>query len=124
MSKDYQNAVVHLQLFLADTEGERRDEVVRGLRAEGVDVERFVADIKRIAAVRSRFSRVSRFANKTREEILKLLSELQAETSGALSGAALATREGGESGLNQLSDNELRTLLEKLKAERLREPQD
>jgi hypothetical protein len=122
MSKNYQNAVEHLHLFLADTEGESRDEVTRGLRATGVDVERFVADIKRIAGVRSGFSRVGRFANKTREEILKLLEELQVGTSSALSGAGLASREGG--GLNQLSDDELRALLEKLEAERPHELED
>jgi hypothetical protein len=122
MSKNHQNAVEHLHLFLADTEGESRDEVTRGLRNAGVDVERFVSDIKRIAGVRSGFSRVGRFANKTREEILKLLEELQVGTSGALSGAGLATREGGE--LNQLSDEELRALLEKLEAERPRKSED
>lgn len=114
MSKNYQNAVEHLHLFLADTEGESREEVTRGLRATGVDVERFVSDIKRIAGVRSGFSRVGRFANKTRAEILKLLEELQIGTSSV--GASLATREDG--GLNQLSDEELRALLEKLEAER------
>lgn len=122
MSKNYQNAVEHVQLFMADTEGESRDEVTRGLRAAGVDVERFVADIKRVAGVRSGFSRVGRFANKTRGEILKLLEELQIGTSDVLSGAGLATREGG--GLNQLSDDELRALLEKLEAERPRESED
>lgn len=124
MSKNYQNTVEHLHLFLGDTEGESREEVVRGLRAGGVNVEQFVADIKRIAGVRSGFSRVGRFANKTREEILKLLAELQVETSGVLSGAALATREGGESGLSQLSDDELRALLEKLDAQRPSEPEN
>lgn len=114
MSKNYQNAVEHLHLFLADTEGESREDVSRGLRNAGVDVERFVADIKRIAGVRSGSSRVGRFANKTREEILKLLEELTVGTSGA--GASLATREDGA--LNQLSDEELRALLEKLEAER------
>ena len=122
MSKNYQNAVEHLHLFLADTEGESRDEVTRGLRNAGVDVERFVADIKRIAGVRSGFSRVGRFANKTREEILKLLEELQVGTSDVLSGAGLATREGG--GLSQLSDDKLRALLEKLEAERPHESED
>ncbi len=116
MSKSYQNAVEHLHLFLADTEGESRDEVTRGLRAAGVDVNRFISDIKRIAGVRSGFSRVGRFANKTRAQILKLLEELQLETSGAFSNVGLAAREGG--GLNQLSDEQLRTLLEKLEAER------
>lgn len=120
MSKNYQNAAEHLHLFLADTEGESRDDVSRGLRNAGVDVERFVADIKRIAGVRSGFSRVGRFANKTREEILKLLEELQVGTSGVSAG--LATREGG--GLNQLSDDDLRALLEKLEAERPRESED
>ncbi|ODU24922.1 MAG: hypothetical protein ABS95_01315 [Verrucomicrobia bacterium SCN 57-15] len=122
MSKNYQNAVEHLHLFLADTKGESRDEVTRGLRAAGVDVERFVGDIKRIAGVRSGFSRVGRFANKTREEILKLLEELQVGTSNVLSGAGLATREGGD--LNQLSDDELRALVEKLEAERPHESED
>lgn len=120
MSKNYQNAVEHLHLFMADTEGESRDEVTRGLCNAGVDVERFVADIKRIAGVRSGFSRVGRFANKTRAEILKLLEELQIGTSGV--GASLATRDGSE--LNQLSDEELRALLEKLEAERPHESED
>lgn len=119
MSKNYQTAVERLHLFLADTEGESRDEVRRGLRAAGVDVEQFVSDIKRIAGVRSGFSRMGRFANKTREEILKMIEEIQLGTSGALSGASLATREGG--GLNQLSDEELQTLLEKLEAAHSRE---
>jgi hypothetical protein len=122
MSKNHQNAVEHLHLFLADTDGESREEVTRGLRAAGVDVERFVADIKRIAGVRSGFSRVGRFANKTRAEILKLLEELQVGTSGALSGAGLATREGGD--LNRLSDEELRALVEKLETDRSQNPEE
>lgn len=114
MSKNYQRAADRLNLFLADTEGESRDDVVRELRAAGVNVEGFVADIKRIAGVRTGFSRVGRFANRTREEILKLLEECQAGLSSGLE-AGLATREGG---LDQLSDEQLQSLLEKLESER------
>jgi hypothetical protein len=111
-----------LHLFLADTEGESREEVTRGLRAAGVDVEAFVADIKRIAGTRSGFSRVGRFANKTREEILKLLEECQVGISGGLFGTGLATREDGE--LNLLSDEQLRSLLEKLETQRPSDSKD
>ncbi|MCI0540191.1 MAG: hypothetical protein L0Z50_33720 [Verrucomicrobiales bacterium] len=115
MSKNYEKAAERLNLFLADTEGESRDEVTRELRAAGVNVEGFVADIKRLAGVRSGFSRMGRFANKTRQEILKLLEECQVGSSSGLSEAGLAPREG--SGLDQLSDEQLRSLLEKLEAE-------
>ncbi len=122
MSKNYQKAAERLNQFLADTEGESRDEVTRELRAAGVHVEWFVADIKRIAGVRGGFSRVGRFANKTREEILKLLEECQAGFSSGLSEGGLAAREGG--GLDQLSDEQLRSLLEKLEAERPSDSRD
>jgi hypothetical protein len=116
MSKNYEKSVERLHLFLADTEGESREEVTRGLRAAGVDVGAFVADIKRIAGVRGGFSRIGRFANKTREEILDLLNECQAGISEGLFGTGLATREDGQ--LNELSDEQLRSLLEKLEAQR------
>jgi hypothetical protein len=122
MSKNYEKSVERLHLFLADTEGESREEVTRGLRAAGVDVEAFVADIKRIAGTRSGFSRVGRFANKTREEILQLLEECQVGISGGLFGTGLATREDGE--LNQLSDEQLRSLLEKLETQRPSDSKD
>ncbi len=122
MSKNYEKSFEHLHLFLADTEGESREDVTRGLRAAGVDVDAFVADIKRIAGVRRGFSRVGRFANKTREEILKLLEDCQVEITGAIFGTGLATREGGE--LNELSDEQLRSLLEKLEAQRPSDSKD
>jgi hypothetical protein len=115
MSKNYQQAAERLSLFLADTEGESVGDVTRELRSAGVNVEGFVADIKRIAGVRSGFSRVGRFANKTREEILKLLEECQAGFSSGSAQAGLAAREGG---LDQLSDEQLQSLLEKLESER------
>lgn len=121
MSKNYSKVAERVNLFLADTEGESRDELTRELRAAGVNVERFVADIKRIAGVRSRFSRVGRFANKTREEILKLLEECQAGLSSGLPEAGLAAREGG---LDQLSDEQLKSLLEKLEGDRSHDPKD
>jgi hypothetical protein len=116
MSKNYQESVERLHLFLANTEGESLEEVTRELRVAGVDVDAFVSDIKRIAGVRSGFSRVGRFANKTREEILKLLEDCQVGLSDSIFKAGLATRESGE--LNQLSDEQLRALLEKLEAQR------
>ena len=115
MSKNYQRAAERLNLFLANTEGESRDDVVRELREAGVNVDGFVADIKRIAGVRTGFSRVGRFANRTREEILKLLEECQAGLSSGLPEVGLAAR---ESGLDQLSDEQLQSLLEKLEGER------
>jgi hypothetical protein len=116
MSKNHQKSVEGLYLFLAGTDGESREEVTRGLQAAGVNVDSFVADLKRIAVARGGFSRVSRFANKTRDEILKLLEECQVEISDGLLQTGLATREGAE--LNQLSDEQLRSLLEKLEAQR------
>ena len=115
MSKNNPKAAERLNLFLADTEGESLGDVTRELRAAGVNVEGFVADVKRIAGVRSGFSRVSRFANKTREEILKLLEECQTGLSSALAQPGLAAREGE---LDQLSDEQLQKLLEKLESER------
>jgi hypothetical protein len=115
MSKNYQKAAECLNLFVADTEGESLGDVTHELRAAGVNVEGFVTDVKRIAGVRSGFSRVGRFANKTREEILKLLEECQVGISSGLAQSGLAAREGG---LEQLSDEQLQKLLEKLESER------
>jgi hypothetical protein len=122
MSNNHQKSVEGLYLFLASADGESRDEVTRGLRAAGVNVDAFVADLKRIAGARGGFSRVSRFANKTREEILKLLEDCQVGISDGLFQTGLATREGGE--LNQLSDEQLRLLLEKLEAQSQSDPKD
>jgi hypothetical protein len=119
---NHQKSVEGLYLFLASTDGESREEVASALRAGGVKVDAFVADLKRIAGARGGFSRVSRFANKTRAEILKLLEECQAGMSEGLFHNGLATREGGE--LNQLSDEQLRSLLEKLETERPPDAQD
>jgi len=94
MSNNHQKSVEGLYLFLASADGESRDEVTRGLRAAGVNVDAFVADLKRIAGARGGFSRVSRFANKTREEILKLLEDCQVGISDGLFQTGLATREG------------------------------
>jgi len=119
MSPNYQNSFEQLHLFLGDTIGESRESVVQNLRAAGVDVEKFVADIKQIAmghlsasvnpGVQSGISRVSRFANITRQELLKLLETLHVSTSLE---RVLVTREGGY--LNELSDEQLLGLLEKL----------
>src|SRR5882762_8314131 len=119
MSPNYQNSFERLHLFLGDTSGESRESVEQNLRAAGVDVEKFVADIKQIAmgrvsasvnlAAQSHISRVGRFANKTRQELLKLLEALQVSTSPE---RGLVTREGGD--LNQLSDEQLLGLLEKM----------
>ncbi len=122
MSKNHQKSVEGLHLFLASTDGESREEVTSGLRAAGVNVDAFVADLKRIAGARGGFSRVSRFANKTRDEILKLLEECQVGISDGLFQTGLSTREGGE--LNQLSDEQLRLLLEKLEAQRPSDAKD
>ena len=115
MSKNYQKAAECLNLFVADTEGESLGAVTHELRAAGVNVEGFVTDVKRIAGVRSGFSRVGRFANKTREEILKLLEECQTGLTSGLAQSGLAAREGE---LDQLSDEQLQKLLEKLESER------
>lgn len=122
MSKNHQKSVEALYLFLASTDGESRDAITSALRTAGVNVNTFVADLKRIAGARGGFSRVSRFANKTRAEILKLLEECQASISDGVFQTGLATREGGE--LNQLSDEQLRLLLEKLEPERPSDAQD
>jgi hypothetical protein len=122
MSKNHQKSVEGLYLFLADTDGESREEVTRGLRAAGVNIDVFVADLKRIAGAGSGFSRVSRFANKTREEIIKLLEECQVGIPDGLVQTGLATREGGE--LNQLSDEQLQLLLEKLEPQSPSDPKD
>jgi len=56
MSNNHQKSVEGLYLFLASADGESRDQVTRGLRAAGVNVDAFVADLKRIAGARGGFS--------------------------------------------------------------------
>ena len=117
MSKNYQKVAERLNVFLADTEGESRDELARELSAAGVDVDGFVRDIKSIVAQSppapaARSSRLARFANKTRAEIVKLLEEMQAGSSEELPEPVLAHLEGRD--LEQLSDEQLQELLVRL----------
>lgn len=116
MNQDYQSTVERLQLFLADTKGETRDEITNELRLAGVDVDKFIGDIKRITSGQKGFSRVSRFAAKSRDEILKLIAEYQVGMSAGKFAHGLATRE--QNDLNQLSDSELQSLLENIEARR------
>ena len=60
--------------------------------------------------------------DKMRELTWSLLEECQVGISGGLFGTGLATREDGE--LNQLSDEQLRSLLEKLETQRPSDSKD
>jgi hypothetical protein len=126
MNQNHQKTVEHLHMFLADTEGETSEEVRRELQAAGVDVAGFVRDIRSIVAQgqsarMKRSSRLARFANMTRQEILRLLEEMQAGLSNenvdpVLSHADLAD-------IQNLSDEQLRDLIVKMDRSSADEPE-
>ena len=116
MSQNHQKTVEHLHMFLADTEGETSQEVTRGLQAAGVDVAGFVRDIRSVAQGPSarvkRPSRLARFANMTRQEILRLLEEMQAGLSNENADPVLSHIDFAD--IQNLSDDQLRDLVVKM----------
>ncbi len=134
MKQSYQRAFENLHLFLADTEGEPREKVVERLEAAGIDVPGFVNEIRALAAgqqrrapateaPRRKVSRVARFARMTREELIRRLEDLLAESANALPEPGIASREGG-TGLRGLTDEELRALAERLENRQERKPEE
>ena len=45
MSNNYRKALEHLDLFLADTEGQTPEEIAKELKDQGVDVEEFLGRV-------------------------------------------------------------------------------
>ena len=133
MSKNYRKALEHLDLFLADTEGQTTEEIAKELKDQGVDVEEFLSRAKsavrkgyqeqvRAAAAIERQTTTLRargrfgdLATKTKEELLSLITAIQTGVFGAtLSKAAVARfRNRNET---SLSEKDLRSWLEDLDA--------
>jgi hypothetical protein len=123
MSKNYQKAAESMHLFLADTESESREELIRELRLVGVDVDRSTSDIKAIVGGmrphqaadespwRARRTRLDRYANKTRAELLLLLQAIKPESFSGVSDPVVCLE---SNGVQSLSDEQIRSLLEKL----------
>ena len=102
------NTLNNLQEFLADTEGQTKNEVAQELRQDGVDVENFNSEVRSIVdAVSRRYADITpnikrgELRSKTREEILQLLAQIQAGVFGSDLAETLAARQREEKGLGE-----------------------
>ena len=84
---NYEKRFDHLAEFLADTEAMPIRNVVAELEAADVNVAQMVAEVKAITAAPSRSGVALRFASnlakRSKEELLKLLAELESGPFGA-----------------------------------------
>jgi len=133
MSKNYRKALENLDLFLADTEGQTPEEVAKELKDQGVDVEKFLTNIKgvvrkgyqgqlkaaaaaeRQSTVRYRRGRFGDLATKTKKELLSIIAEVQAGIFGTALGQAAVARFRNRDNTT-LSEEDLRSWLEDLDA--------
>ena len=133
MSENYRKALENLDLFLADTEGQTTEEIAKELKDQGVDVEEFLSKVKsvvrkgyqgqvRAAAAAERQATMQRargrfgdLATKTKEEMLSLISAIQAGAFGTtLSTTAVARFRNRNN--TSVSEEDLRSWLEDLDA--------
>jgi hypothetical protein len=133
MSENYRKPLENLDLFLADTEGQTTEEIAKELKDQGVDVEEFLSKVKsvvrkgyqgqvRAAAATERQAAIQRvrgrfgdLATKTKEELLSLITAIQAGAFGAtLSTTAVARFRNRNN--TSLSEEDLRSWLEDLDA--------
>jgi len=124
MNQKYSNTVRNLHEFLADTDGLTKQEVAEELRAAGVDVDKFNADVLSIvnAAQRKPVGLAfkvpsSDVRTKSRAEILDLLEQIQQGVFGDDLADMLAARQQGG---NSLGEQDLQALLD---ATQNREPE-
>ena len=114
---NYEKRFDHFAEFLADTEVMPIHDVIAELEAAGVNVAHMVAEVKAMTAAPTRSNAALRFAGnlarRSKEELMKLLEELESGPFGAEAGshlpAAARTRD-----LSRLSDKELRERIERL----------
>src|ERR1017187_2737902 len=129
MSKNYDKAFEHLSDFLADPEGEGREDIISQLKSEGVDVDKFLQEIHTVVRkanqekMRARAER-ERNATRTdptalfgellrmpREELLILVGKVQSGAFGLSLQQLAAARARNQSG-GTLSDEDLRSWLQ------------
>ncbi len=114
---NYENRFEHLAEFLADTEAMPLETVIAELQAADVNVAQFVADAKALTAEPSRTHAALRFAGdlarRSKEELMKLLEELESGPFSADAGSPLPAAARARD-LSRLSDKELRERIEKL----------
>jgi hypothetical protein len=133
MSKNYRKALENLDLFLADTEGQTTEEIAKQLKDQGVDVEEFLSKVKsvvrkgyqgqvRAAAAGERQATIQRargrfgdLATKTKEELLSLITAIQAGAFGATLRTTAVARFRNRNNTS-LSEEDLRSWLEDLDA--------
>ncbi len=124
MNQKYSNTSRNLHEFLADTDGLTKQEVAEELRAAGVDVDKFNADVLSIVNAAQRKPVECAFKvpssdvrTKSRSEILDLLEQIQQGVFGDDLADLLAAR---QSGGNSLGEQDLQALLD---ATQNREPE-
>jgi hypothetical protein len=113
---NYETRFEHLADFLADTEAMPLEAVFAELHAADVNVAQLVADAKTLTAEPSRTHAALRFAGdlarRSKQELMKLLEELEAGPFGSENGASLPAAARSRD-LSRLSDDELRERIEK-----------
>jgi hypothetical protein len=118
---NYETQFKHLAEFLADTEAMPLEAVITELQSADVNVTQFVAEVKALADEPPRsngiFRVVGDLAQRSKDELMKLLEELESGPFGAGANsplpAAARTR-----GLSRLSNKELRERIGKLQGNR------
>jgi superfamily I DNA/RNA helicase len=120
MKEKEMSRLTNLHEFLADTEGQTKNEVAEELRQAGVDVEKFNSEVRSIVdavcrryAGRTPNSKLGELRNKTREEILQLLAQIQAGVFGSDLAEMLAARQRQEKGLGE---QDIQQLLEEARS--------
>jgi hypothetical protein len=117
---NYESRFEHLSEFLADTEGMPLETVMAELQAEGVNVAQCVADVKTLTAEPNRGGGVLQFAanlaRRSKEELMKILEELESGPFSAAAGSPLSAARARE--LSRMSETELRERIGKLQDNR------
>jgi hypothetical protein len=117
----YEKRFENIAEFLADTEAMPIDAVIAELQSANVNVSQFIAEVKAIAAAPSRGRAALQFtgdlARRSKEELMKLLEELESGPFGSDASPPLSAAARTRS-LSRLSDKELRERIETIRDNR------